>query len=132
MDMGPAPGSLDIDGSLADALTGLSAQLRYDGTLLDWTARQALTPAVFDIATVVESNAGTPAAASTVTVASSSGASRTGITALIQLTFDIPTGASGSVTPVITLQRVGAGSLDVDVTARVVITLPTLLIPNVP
>lgn len=130
IDMGAAPGSPDIDGSAADALTGLSFRVQYDGALLDWTARQGLTLDPFDVVTVSEVNTGTAQAATSVTIGSSSGSTRTGSIALVQLTYDIPVGASGTVSPTVVLVRVGAGSLDLDVTSRVIVTVPPLTIPN--
>ncbi len=129
IDMGAAPGNSDIDGSAADALTGLSLVMAYDGTLLDWTSRQLLTPGTFDIGDVVESNAGGSGATSRVIVASTAGASSTGVVALIRLTFNVTAGASGTVTPQVTLTRVGAGTQDIDVTSRVTLNLSSLVVP---
>ena len=129
IDMGVAPGNNDIDGSAADALAGLSLVIGYDGTILDWTSRQLLTPVTFDIGDVVESNAGSSSAASAVNIASSTGSTRSGAIDLIRLTFNVAAGASGTITPSITLTRVGAGSLDVDVKSRVTLSLAGFVIP---
>lgn len=129
MDMGAAPGNADVDGAAADALTGLSLSIGYDGTALDWTSRQLLAPGVFDLGNVVESLAGTSSAVAAVTVASSAGASSTGVVDLIRLTFNLASGVSGTIVPQFTLTRVGAGSQDLDVTARVVVIVTNLVIP---
>jgi hypothetical protein len=129
IDMGTAPGSSDVDGAAADALTGLSFQLTYNGTLLDWVSRQLLTPATFDIGDVGESGAGSSNATSTVTIASSIGATRPGLTQLIRLTFNVTEGMTGTVTPQILLTRVGAGTQDLDVTGRVLVSIANLSIP---
>jgi hypothetical protein len=129
IDMGTAPGSSDVDGAAADALTGLSFQLTYNGTLLDWVSRQLLTSATFDIGDVVESGAGSSNAASTVNIASSIGATRPGLSQLIRLTFNVTEGMMGTVTPQILLTRIGAGTQDLDVTGRVLVNISSLSIP---
>jgi len=129
IDMGVAPGSADVDGAAADALTGLSLTLGYDGSVLDWTSRLLLSPIPFDIGDIVENNPGTASALVSATFGSSAGGNRSGAFELLRLTFDVAPGASGTLAPQLAVTRAGAGSLDVDVTARVIVTVPPLNIP---
>jgi hypothetical protein len=131
IDMGAAPGRPDIDGANADPLAGLSFGLTYNGTLLDYISRTLLPPGgEFDLGIVNEIGQGTAGAQASVAISSTSGATLTGNIQLIRLTFNIATGASGTVTLGVTVSEALATTSLINVTSSVAVqTLPALVIP---
>jgi hypothetical protein len=128
IDMGAAPGRPDIAGANADPLAGISFDMSYNGTRLGY-ASNAGAPSQFNLVTVNENNPGTVNTVASAAIASTSGATRTGQFQLIQLTFNIATGFSGTVSPTLLVTEALATSSLTDVTATVLVTLPSLIVP---
>lgn len=131
IDMGAAPGRADIDGANADPLAGLQFTVSYNGTLLDWVSRTLLPPGgEFDLGIVSEIGQGTAGAQASVAIGSTSGATLTGNIQLIRLTFNIATGASGTINLGVSIVEALATTSLINVTPTVAVqTLPTLVIP---
>jgi hypothetical protein len=129
IDMGAAPGRPDIAGSAADPLLGISFRLEH-GAKIDYVSRTILAPE-FDLGIVGKvTNPAPPAPSVDVAVSTTSGETATGNVNLIRLTFNIVAGASGTVTPVVTLTEVLATTNQINVKSSVVIQpMPALTIP---
>jgi len=127
IDMGAAPGRPDINGSAADELVGYQLTITH-GTLLNYAARTDQTGGSFDLIA-----ASGPAGSGITNLAHSSTQqlTLTGANTLIRLTYNIPSGVAGTVTPTIGFTEVLAGlvAAPTDVKATVVVTLPVLVIP---
>jgi hypothetical protein len=129
IDMGGAPGRTDIAGNAADPLAGISLQVRYDGTKLAYQSRSLLSPDEFDLGVAGSTGGGTATAITTVSVASSSAQTKTGAFGLVRITFNIASGASGTITPVVTVPEALATASLVAVTTSVVVeSIPPLVI----
>jgi hypothetical protein len=127
IDMGAAPGRPDINGSAADELVGYQLTITH-GTLLNYASRTDQTGGTFDLIA-----ASGPAGSGLTNLAQSSTQSLTltGANALIRITYNIPAGAAGTVTPTIAFTEVLAGlvATPTDVKSSVVVSLPALTIP---
>lgn len=131
VNMGGAPGRPDINGANADSLAGLTFNIAYNGMSLDWLSRVGLTPnGEFDLNIVNEISPGTANTQLVGAIASTSGQTVGGSVPLIRLTFNIATGFSGAVTPVLTVSEALATIFPINVTTSfVVVPIPTLTIP---
>ena len=129
IDMRAAPGRTDINGNNADPIAGIQFNVAYNGTVLDYTSRLLIEPTgALDLGVVNETGAGTATAQAAVAVASTSGGAATGSVQLMRLTFNIAAGASGSVTPVVTVTEALATTGLVNVTSTVAIVPVAALI----
>jgi hypothetical protein len=126
MDMGPAPGRTDINGNAQDELIGIQYTLAYDGALLQYDSRLGLDPNL-DLIAVASPTPGVTNVAQT----SQQALTSHGAVQLLQITYNIPVGASGTVNPAISFVEVLAGlvSTPLDVRGDVVASLPALVIP---
>jgi hypothetical protein len=130
INMGAAPGRPDIDGANADPLAGIAFNISYNGATLDWTSRTLLSPDEFDLGVVNEVGQGTAGAQVITNIGSTTGATRTGASDLVRLTFNIAAGATGNITPTITVTEALATTALINVTSSVVVQAPpTLTIP---
>lgn len=128
IDMGAAPGRPEINGSGADPLNALQLDLLYNGTLLRYASRQGLSD--LDLNIVNEFDPGTAGAKTRVILGGTAGQSVTGSAQLVRVTYNIATGASGSVTPTIVLTEVKATTSLLEVKAfTIVAPIPALTIP---
>jgi hypothetical protein len=127
IDMGGAPGLPNVNGSAADELVGIQFDLSFQSTLLTY-ASKLTQDANLDLTTAGSSTPGIV----TVGVTSSSNATSQGNIVLIRLTFNIPAGAAGTVTPTISFTEILAGAfaspVNVTGTGRA-LGLATLSIP---
>jgi len=130
IDMGSAPGSLAINGAAADDLAGITLNVAYNGLGLDWISRTGLTPnGEFDLNIVNEIGQGTAGAQVVGALASSAGQTITGSNPLVRLTFNIASGFSGTITPVLTVPEALATTSLINVTSSVTVSIPVLVIP---
>lgn len=131
LDMGAAPGRADVSGANADSLAGISFSVSYNGTKLDYLSRVLLSPGgELDLGIVNEIGANTAGAQAVVAIGSTSGQTVGGNIQLIKLTFNIATGANGSVTPTVVITEALATTGLVNVTSSVsIVPLPVLTIP---
>ena len=130
IDMGSAPGRADIAGSAADPLAGITLQITFDGTKLAYQSRSLLSPDEFDLAAAGTTGAGSGTAITTMAIGSSSAQTKTGAFSIVRITFNIASGASGSVTPTAAVPEALATSFLLNVTSSVVANpIPTLVIP---
>ena len=131
IDMGVAPGRLDIDGSNADPLAGISFTAAYNGTILNYASRTLLSPGgELDLGVVNQTSGGTTAAQANVAIGSTSGATLTGNNQIIRLTFNIAAGASGTITPVVVVtEALATTSLTIVTSSVAVQTIPNLIVP---
>ncbi|MBK8250995.1 MAG: PKD domain-containing protein [Gemmatimonadetes bacterium] len=127
IDMGPAPGRPDVNGSGADELVALNWTLQYASTALAYRSRTILASNL-DLIAVGNPSPGLTNLAQT----SSQNLTDSGNIQLVRVTFDIVSGFSGTVTPTITLNQARAGSfsaaVNVDSSVRIG-TVPTLTVP---
>jgi hypothetical protein len=130
INMGSAPGSATINGTAADELAGISFSAAYNGLGLDYISR-TLTGAggEFDLGVVNEIGQGTAGAQANVAIGSTSGLTITGSQSLIRLTFNIATGFSGTITPVVTVSEALATTSLINVTSSVTVSVPAITIP---
>ncbi|WP_309672148.1 hypothetical protein, partial [Gemmatimonas sp.] len=130
IDMGSAPGRADIAGSAADPLAGITLQITFDGTKLAYQSRSLLLPDEFDLAAAGTTGAGSGTAITTMAIGSSSAQTKTGAFSIVRITFNIASGASGSVTPTAAVPEALATSFLLNVTSSVVANpIPTLVVP---
>jgi PKD domain len=131
IDMGSAPGRPDVSGSAADALAGITFQIAYDSTKLAYQSRSLLSPDEFDLGVAGTANGQSTTKITTLAVASTSAQVKTGAFQIVRLTFNIRSGASGSVAPIITVSQAVAGTLPQQVVTNSVIVqaLAALVIP---
>lgn len=131
IDMGAAPGRPDVDGANADPLAGISYSAAYNGTILSYTSRTLLSPGgELDLGVVNQTSGGTAGAQANVAIGSTSGQVLTGNNPIIRLTFNIATGASGTITPVIVITEALATTGLINVTSSVAVqAMPSLIIP---
>jgi hypothetical protein len=127
IDMGAAPGRPDVNGSAADELVGIQLTLQVNGALLTYASRFLPDPNL-DLGSVGSPTPGV------VNVAVTSGQNLTssGNVQFVRLTFNIPAGAAGTVTPTISFTEILAGlfASPVTVTGSGTATgLATLTIP---
>lgn len=129
IDMGNAPGNPAVNGSARDEFVGIQMSLNYvDNSLITYASRQLPDPNL-DFGAAASPQAGL----TNVSVSSSQQLTSNGLVHFITITYNITTGASGSVSPTVTLTQVLAGASPpnaIDVTANVSpINIPTLIIP---
>jgi hypothetical protein len=130
INMGGAPGRLDVDGANADPLAGISFSVGYNGLGLDYISRSLLSPDEFDLGALNESGQGTTGASTSAAIGSTSGGTKTGAFDIVRLTFNIATGFSGTITPTVNVSQALATSTLINVTSSVVVqTIPSLIIP---
>jgi hypothetical protein len=127
IDMGPAPGRPDVNGSGADELVALNWTLQYASAALTYRSRTILASNL-DLIAIGNPSPGLTNLAQT----SSQNLTDSGNIQLVRVTFDIPAGFSGTVTPTITLNQARAGSfsgaVNVDASVRIQ-AVPTLTVP---
>jgi carboxypeptidase family protein len=129
INMGAAPGNPNVNGTSMDEFVGIQMSLNYTNNALITYASRTFPDPNLDFGA-----AGSPSAGLTnVSVSSSQGLTSNGNVFFVRLTYNITAGASGSVTPTVSLTQVLAGAPppnQIDVTANVSpITIPTLIIP---
>lgn len=127
IDMGPAPGRPDVNGNGADELVALNWTLQYASTALTYRSRTILASNL-DLIAIGNPSPGLTNLAQT----SSQNLTDSGNIQLVRVTFDIPTGFRGAVTPTITLNQARAGSfsgaVNIDASVRIQ-AVPTLTVP---
>ena len=126
INMGAAPGRSDINGSAQDELVGIQYSLFYDASLLQYASRVVLDPNL-DLVSAASPTPGVTNVAQT----SQQSLTSHGSIQLVRLTFNIPSGASGTVNPSVSFVETLAGlvAAPIDVKGDVVATLPSLVIP---
>jgi hypothetical protein len=128
IDMGSAPGRTDVNGAGADELVGIQYTMQFNGTLLTYASRALLDPNL-DLGAVGSPSAGVV----NVAITSSQNLSSGGNVQLVRITFNIPAGVTGTVTPTISFTELLAGppfASPVNATnSAVAIGLPALTIP---
>lgn len=131
IDMGAAPGRLDVDGANADPLAGISYAVSYNGTILSYASRTLLSPGgELDLGVVNQTGGGTAGAQANVAIGSTSGAVLTGNNQIIRLTFNIATGAAGTIVPTVNVTEALATTSLINVTSSVAVqALPSLIVP---
>jgi hypothetical protein len=130
VDMGSAPGRSDVSGAAADPLAAVTLQVVYDSTKIAYQPRSLLSPDEFDLGVAGTVNGTGVNKITTIAVASTSAQTKTGAFQLVRLTFNIRSGASGTVTPTLTVAQMLAGAPSVVVTTSVVVQpLAPLTIP---
>jgi hypothetical protein len=131
IDMGTAPGRPDINGAHSDSLAGISFDVAFNGTFLDYLSRTLLSPDDYDLVVVGPVNRGLATAHCAVAIGNTTGgAPRSGAIQLVRLTFNIASGKSGSVALTVTPTEAVATLDLINVTANVVVQpLPPLTIP---
>ncbi len=131
IDMGGAPGRLDVTGADADLLAAIAIRFEYDSTRLVFQSRTLLSPDEFDLGVQGTVNGTGVTRITTVAVASTSAQLKGGAFSLVRLTFNIRAGVTGSVPMSVTIAQALAGtSPAIDVTSSVVVQpLPPLVIP---
>jgi PKD repeat protein len=127
IDMGPAPGRPDVNGSGADELVALNWTLQYTNAALTYRSRTILASNL-DLIAIGNPSPGLTNLAQT----SSQNLTDSGNIQLVRVTFDVVAGFSGTVTPTITLNQARAGSfssaVNVDASVRLT-TVPALTVP---
>jgi PKD domain-containing protein/carboxypeptidase family protein len=128
IDMGAAPGDPQVNGSNKDEFVGIQMALNYgDNTKIAYQAR------VFPDPNLDFGAAGSPSVGLTnISVSSSQGLTSNGVVTFARVTFNIQAGASGTVTPTVSLTQVLANAAppnQVDVTSKVTANIPALIIP---
>jgi len=127
VDMGAAPGLPDVNGANADELVGYQLTITH-GTLLNYAAKSDQTGGTFDL-----SSASGAAGSGFTNLAHSSTSQTTllGATPLMRLTYNIPAGAAGTVTPTIAWTEflVDTFAAPKNKSVNVTVTLPALTIP---
>ena len=130
VDMGSAPGRSDVSGAAADPLAAVTLQVVYDSTKFAYQSRSLLSPDEFDLGVAGTVNGTGVNKITTIAVASTSAQTKTGAFQLVRLTFNIRSGASGTVTPTLAVAQMLAGAPSVVVTSSVVVQpLAPLTIP---
>ena len=110
-----------------DQLVGTQFSLTYNGALLTYASRAFIDPNL-DFGAVASPSAGLVNAAVTSSQSLTSG----GAVSFLRLTFNIPTGAAGTVAaPAVSFVEflVGTPAVNTDKKSSVVVTMPTLIIP---
>ncbi len=127
INMGSAPGNPAINGNAADELVGIQGNMQFNGTLLTYASR-ALPDPNLDLGSVGSPSAGLVNFA----VTSGQSLSSSGNVLFVRMTFNIPTGVSGTVTPTLNLVEVLAGLVasPTNVTSSAtIVPAPALTIP---
>ncbi len=127
VDMGAAPGLPDVNGASADELVGYQLTITH-GTLLNYASKSDQTGGTFDL-----SSASGAAGSGFTNLAHSSTSQTTllGATPLMRLTYNIPAGAAGTVTPTIAWTEflVDTFAAPKNKSGNVTVTVPALTIP---
>jgi hypothetical protein len=111
LDMGGAPGRPDVNGNAADELVGVQLTLMVPASLLTYQSRTLLDPNL-DLGAVGSPSPGVV----NVAVTSSQNLTSSGNVQLVRVTFNIPSGAAGTVAPTVGFTEVLAGNFASPVT----------------
>jgi hypothetical protein len=130
INMGTAPGDPNINGANADRFVGIQANLSFDNSKLSFASVEATSLQIGLVSG--SSTGGTAVFACAVT--STNNASLVGNVQICKMVFNVAPGATGSVTPTLTVSEATAGVLgqatEVAIKDRVApITILTLTIP---
>lgn len=129
IDMGSAPGRPDVNGASADDLSSISFSVSGYGTNLNYVSNSG-TSAGLPIASVNQVQTGTVNATTLGAVFSLTGSTQTGAFTFIRLRYQIPSGFSGTINPVLAITEATATTSLIDVTSTVsVIAPPALIVP---